>query len=166
MIIPELLGFEGVGERDGGEGEGTGDGLLDFSLEPQSSSHCLLCFFSSASILKHIHAHETRTSISPSDFCLNLTLSRHTFPSHFCIVPLPLQPFAKSPFFSCKRTKKRKKKKWLPTKSLSKTRHVQMKCTRQCSKATDGSWIIYTSIYYLINVKSCDYYEAFNISIV
>lgn len=54
MIVPELLGFDGGGERDGGEEE-TGDGLFDFSLEPQSSSHCLFCFLSSASILKHIH---------------------------------------------------------------------------------------------------------------
>lgn len=58
MIVPELLGFDGDGERDGSEGEGTGDVLLDFSLEPQSSSQFLLCFLSSASILKYINIHK------------------------------------------------------------------------------------------------------------
>lgn len=58
----------------------------------------------------------------------------------------------KSPSFSCKQTNNNKKQqKWSSTKSLSKMRHVQMKCTRQCSKATDGCWIIYSSIYYLLN---------------
>lgn len=58
VIVPELLGFDGGGECDGGEGEGTGDGPLDFSLEPQSSSHSLFCFLSSASILKRIQIHK------------------------------------------------------------------------------------------------------------
>lgn len=49
----EVLGF-GEGEwcaGGWGEEEGDREGVLDFSLEPQSSSHSLWCFFSAASIL-------------------------------------------------------------------------------------------------------------------